>query len=115
MPWTYDQADCGLRALEVDRLAEHWLRDLPLEVLVIDYEELVTDLPAESRRLIEFLGLESDPACLEFHPQSGRSLPRAVGRSANPYSRIRSAGGDVMRATSARSWMFYNRAACYRR
>jgi tetratricopeptide (TPR) repeat protein len=65
--FAYDLADCGRRALEVDRLATHWLRVLPLEMLVIDYEELVADLAGESRRLIEFLGLEWEPACLDFH------------------------------------------------
>jgi tetratricopeptide (TPR) repeat protein len=62
-----DLADCGTRALEVHRLAARWLRVLPLEILVIDYEELVSDLEAESRRLIKFLGLEWEPACLDFH------------------------------------------------
>ena len=40
---------------------------LPLRKLTIDYEALVADLEGESRRLIEFLGLEWEPACLEFH------------------------------------------------
>jgi tetratricopeptide (TPR) repeat protein len=66
-PYAYDLADCALRALEVERLATHWLRVLPLEMLVIDYEELVADLEGESRRLIEFLGLDWEPACLDFH------------------------------------------------
>jgi len=57
-PYAYDLADCGLRALEVERLSTHWLRVLPLEMLAIDYEELVADLEGESRRLIEFLGLD---------------------------------------------------------
>ncbi len=65
--YAYDLADCGARALEVGRLATHWLRVLPLEILVIDYEELVSDLEGESRRLIGFLGLEWEPACLDFY------------------------------------------------
>ena len=65
--YAYDLADCGARALEIDRLATHWLRVLPLEILAIDYEKLVSDLEGESRRLIEFLGLEWEPACLDFH------------------------------------------------
>jgi tetratricopeptide (TPR) repeat protein len=65
--YTYDLADCGARALETDRLATRWLRVLPLEILVIDYEKLVSDLEGESRRLVEFLGLEWEPACLDFH------------------------------------------------
>jgi tetratricopeptide (TPR) repeat protein len=65
--YAYDLTDCGARALEIDRLATHWLRLLPLEILVIDYEKLVSDPEGESRRLIEFLGLEWEPACLDFH------------------------------------------------
>lgn len=65
--FSYDLADCGHRALEVERLATHWLRVLPVEMLAIDYEELVNDLEGESRRLIEFLGLDWEPACLDFY------------------------------------------------
>jgi tetratricopeptide (TPR) repeat protein len=65
--YAYDLAHCGMRALEVDRLTAHWLRVLPLDMMVIEYERLVEDLEGESRRLIEFLGLEWEPACLEFH------------------------------------------------
>ena len=65
--YAYDLADCATRSLELERLAANWLRMLPLKILVIDYEKLVRDLEGESRRLIEFLGLEWEPACLDFH------------------------------------------------
>ena len=65
--YAYDLADCGARALEIDRLATHWSRVLPLEVRAVDYEKLISDLEGESRRLIEFLGLVWEPACLDFH------------------------------------------------
>ena len=35
-------------------------------MLTIDYEALVEDTEGESRRLIEFLGLDWEPACLDF-------------------------------------------------
>ena len=35
--------------------------------LEVRYEDLVGDPEAESRRLIAFLGLAWDPACLAFH------------------------------------------------
>jgi len=38
-----------------------------LPTLTIDYEALVADLAGESRRLIEFLELDWEPACLDFH------------------------------------------------
>jgi hypothetical protein len=36
-------------------------------MLTIEYEALVADLEGESRRLIEFLHLDWEPACLDFH------------------------------------------------
>ena len=67
MPWTLDLADCAARAQEIQRLTDHWRTVLPLPILQVDYEDLVTDPEAQSRRLIGFLGLEWDPACLAPH------------------------------------------------
>ena len=36
-------------------------------MLFIRYEELVHDVESDAHRLIDFLGLEWNPACLEFH------------------------------------------------
>ena len=65
--WAYNLVDCGSRTLEIERLAQHWRDILPLRTLTIDYETLVADLEGESRRLIEFLGLDWERACLNFH------------------------------------------------
>jgi tetratricopeptide (TPR) repeat protein len=62
-----DLADCGRQWLETDRLINHWLQVLPLKMLEMHYEEMVADQESQSRRLIDFLGLPWDPACLEFY------------------------------------------------
>lgn len=67
-----DLADCGRRAREVDRLMTHWEAvlgqpHLARRVFVARYEAIVADLEGEARRLIAFLGLPWDPACLAFH------------------------------------------------
>ncbi len=67
LTFSYDLADCGRRIRETERLAAHWRRVLPLRWLDIQYESLVADFEGESRRLIEFLGLAWEPACLDFH------------------------------------------------
>jgi hypothetical protein len=66
-PFSYDLADCISRSHEVQRLAAHWLKLLPWHMIEVNYEALVTDLEGQSRRLIEFLGLDGEPACLDFH------------------------------------------------
>jgi tetratricopeptide (TPR) repeat protein len=50
------------------RLMRHWRALLPADaVLDVPYEELVADQELWSRKMIEFVGLPWDPACLEFH------------------------------------------------
>jgi tetratricopeptide (TPR) repeat protein len=65
--FSFDLAHCGHEYLATERLMTHWQTALPLKILDVQYEELVTDLEGQSRRLIDFLDLPWDPACLEFH------------------------------------------------
>jgi tetratricopeptide (TPR) repeat protein len=66
-PWSSDWNHVAQLFADNQRLMEHWRQVRPLQWLDLDYEELVADLEGQSRRLIEFLGLEWDPACLSFH------------------------------------------------
>ena len=66
--WTTDLEDCAFRHGEILRLLNHWQQVIPPgRVLEVTYETLVANLEAEGRRLIGFLGLDWDPACLDFH------------------------------------------------
>ncbi|MBE9552388.1 MAG: sulfotransferase, partial [Proteobacteria bacterium] len=49
------------------RIMAHWREVLPLRIAEIDYETLVADQEAETRRLLTFLECDWDPACLDFH------------------------------------------------
>jgi Tfp pilus assembly protein PilF len=57
-------------------LMRHWDTVLPGRVLHVFYEELIEDLPGSVRRILEFCGLEFQPACLEFH-RTQRSVSTA--------------------------------------
>jgi hypothetical protein len=48
-------------------LMRHWDRVLPGRVLRVYHEDVVDDLEGNVRRLLEFCGLEFEPACIEFH------------------------------------------------
>jgi tetratricopeptide (TPR) repeat protein len=65
--FSYDLADCACRHRETRRLVSDWSGELPLRTHVVRYEALVADFENEARRLIRFLGLDWDPACLAFH------------------------------------------------
>ena len=65
--WANDPGHIAAHFRDYQRLMEHWLRALPVTLLDVSYEEMVNDLEGTARRLIDWCGLEWEPACLEFH------------------------------------------------
>lgn len=57
----------GLYYREYKRLMDHWNALLPGRIHECRYEAMIADQEGESRRLIDFLGLPWDDACLNFH------------------------------------------------
>jgi hypothetical protein len=49
------------------RLMAHWHQVLPGLIIDIAYEDVVTAQEATTRRLLDYVGLSFEPACLEFH------------------------------------------------
>lgn len=62
-----DQDALGRYYRQYERLMAHWRNVLPIKMLEVRYEDIVADLETEARRMIDFLGLAWDPACLRFH------------------------------------------------
>lgn len=65
--FSYGLESIGNYYREYVELMDHWDRVLPDFVLRVNYEEVVDDLEAQVRRVLDFCGLDFDPACLEFH------------------------------------------------
>lgn len=65
--FAYDLSDIGHVYRQHERLMAHWAEVLPLDMLTVDYESLVADQERQTRRLIEFAGLDWDSRCLAFH------------------------------------------------
>lgn len=67
-PFAYDLAELGVFYRHYERLMAHWRAILPAGAFIeTEYEAVVDDLESEARRLIGFLGLPWDDACLDFH------------------------------------------------
>jgi tetratricopeptide (TPR) repeat protein len=63
--YAWDRSDIVFQFRQYERLMDHWRRVLPSDRFTeVQYETLVADREAETRRLIAFLGLEWDEACL---------------------------------------------------
>jgi tetratricopeptide (TPR) repeat protein len=67
-PFAYDQTELGRFYRDYEHLMAYWREILPAGTFIeTDYEAVVDDLEGEARRLIAFLGLPWDDACLNFH------------------------------------------------
>jgi len=65
-PFSYDLEEIGKYYLGYRRLMRHWHETLPGCIHDLSYEALVADPQAETRRLLEFCGLDWQEACLSF-------------------------------------------------
>jgi predicted Zn-dependent protease len=65
--FTYSLEDIGRYYRSYVELMAHWEAVLPGKILRVQHEEVVADLEGNVRRLLEFCGLDFEPACIEFH------------------------------------------------
>lgn len=65
--YSFDLEELGRYYMDYRRLMKHWEQLFPSRIFTLQYEELVMNQEAVSRQLIEYLGLEWDERCLDFH------------------------------------------------
>ena len=66
--FSYDLAELGRFYNNYTAMMAHWRATLPADRFIdIRYETLVGDLEGEARKMIEFLGLDWNPACLRYY------------------------------------------------
>ena len=73
---------------QYQRLMAHWRKVLPPgQILDIDFEQLVTDPEAGSRRLVAFCGLGWDSACLDFYKSNRPVVTLSAWQARQPIYR----------------------------
>jgi hypothetical protein len=65
--FTYSLTDLARYYRTYLELMQHWNAVLPGWILRVQHEDLVDDLETHVRRILEFCGLEFEPACLDFY------------------------------------------------
>jgi hypothetical protein len=97
--FTYALEDVGRYYADYVRLMAHIEQELPGRVHRVIYERMVDDTEAEVRALLDYCGLEFEPACLEFYKTeravrtaSSEQVRRPIYRDATeewrPYERF---------------------------
>jgi tetratricopeptide (TPR) repeat protein len=70
--FTYGMEDLGSYYRWYEELMRHWDDVLPGKVLRVQHEDVVENLEANVRRILDFCELEFEPACLEFYKTERR-------------------------------------------
>jgi hypothetical protein len=66
-PFSYDLGELAQYYVGYRRLMAHWSAMMPQTIYHLSYEDLVADVPGQTRRLLQFCALEWQDACAQFH------------------------------------------------
>jgi hypothetical protein len=83
-PFSYRLEELAQYYVGYRQLMEHWNAVLPGVVHTVHYEALVADLESESRRLLNFCGLEWQSQCLQFHKNPDASTTASTAQIRRP-------------------------------
>ena len=65
--FTYGLEEIGRYYSNYVALMDHWHAVLPGQVLHVQHEDVLDDLEAQVGRMLNYLGLPFEQACLDFH------------------------------------------------
>ena len=83
--FTYELNELGRFHRGYQDLMAHWRAVLPpSHFLEVDYEAVVADMPAQVSRMLDFLGLPWDDACLNFYRTQRPILTASVNQVREP-------------------------------
>jgi tetratricopeptide (TPR) repeat protein len=88
LTWASDLEAIGMVHRQHERLMRHWRNTLELPILEVCYEAMVDDQENQSRRLIDFLGLDWDERCLRFHETHESSRSKGIAPTLS-YDQVR--------------------------
>ena len=74
--FTYGLEQVGRYYRDYTTLMDHWDQVLPGHVLRVDHEDVLDDVEGQVRRMLDYLGLPFEEACVNFH-ESKRAVRTA--------------------------------------
>jgi tetratricopeptide (TPR) repeat protein len=83
-PFSYDLTELGRYYVAYARLMDHWRKVLPGAIYDLSYEDLVADQAGETRKLLNFCGLEWQDACAQFHQSTAPTTTASASQVRRP-------------------------------
>ncbi len=86
-PFSYSLEDLGRYFVAYWKLMAHWNSVFPGRMHEVSYEALVNETERESRRLVEYCGLEWEDRLSRFHEQDAPSMTASASQVRQPVYR----------------------------
>jgi hypothetical protein len=83
-PFSYDLRDIARYYVGYRRLMDHWRITMPGAMYELNYEQLVADQLAETRKLLAFCGLEWQDACAQFQGNPSATTTASASQVRRP-------------------------------
>ena len=83
-PHSYSLEEMARHFVRYHRLMQVWRKRFGDRFLDVGYEQLVTDIEPNTRRLIKFLDLPWEDDCLAFHEQAGAVATASASQVREP-------------------------------
>jgi len=97
-PFSYDLDEIASYYIAYRRLMAHWRAAMPGAIFDLSYEALIRDQRGETRRLLEYCGLDWEEACAQFHRNPAPSTTQSAAQVREP-----------LYAKSVDQWRHYER------
>ncbi|MGC1458151.1 MAG: sulfotransferase [Steroidobacteraceae bacterium] len=97
-PFSYDLEELGRYYIGYRRLMDHWQAAMPGCIYELSYEALIANQRVETRRLLEFCGLEWEEGCMQFHANTTATMTASAVQVRRP-----------LYATAVAQWRNYAR------
>jgi len=83
-PFSYDLNEIARYYIAYRKLMDHWSAVMPGAVYTLRYENLVADQINETRKLLEFCGLDWEDSCVEFHRNPSATTTASASQVRRP-------------------------------
>lgn len=83
-PFSYRLQEVGRYFVAYYRLMAHWRDVMPEAFLDVDYERLVADPAGQTERMLDYLGLEWEDRCMDFHRRGGAAATASAAQVRQP-------------------------------
>lgn len=87
LSFAYDQKELAEYYAKYQELMKHWKNLFPNQIYDICYEQLIENKEQETRRLLDYCGLDWDENCLEHHKNKSKVKTLSTSQARQPVYR----------------------------